>query len=357
MLGRHGRSRDRRSPWPLSGIGAVCAIGSRRSSTTPGARASAGHLGAVVTPDDTGGGRGQGRVSTPTSGWTRRPPSPSRASPRRSWPRRSSSFGRRASCRSVTSSLDGMTRRAQREPDHRAPAAVAHERCPGHVAAPRYNERVEDRPDYEWTYPEVRATIGAPRFPPGKGFEYSNSNYVLLGRIIALETGHSVGSEIRRRFLEPLDLDDTWFQGDADGPREAAIGYGRRSGAWSRRATAPGLRPTTSIATFFGAAGRDGLHGPRRGGLGPCPVRRARPAQLVARAHDDLQRARLRAGHAPQDHGRSRGMGSRGVARRLRDLHVVPASHRYVGRAHLEPQGPGDRWRRQQAGQADRRRA
>ena len=120
---------------------------------------------------------------------------------------------------------------------------------------PRYTARVEGRPDHVWTYAQVRAMIGASRFAPGTGFEYSNSNYVLLGRIIELETGHSVAHEIRRRFLDPLGLDDTWFQGAEDGPRAAAIGYERRSGTWIRQGDGTGLRPTTSIATFFGASG------------------------------------------------------------------------------------------------------
>jgi D-alanyl-D-alanine carboxypeptidase len=120
---------------------------------------------------------------------------------------------------------------------------------------PRYAQRVEGRPQHVWTYPEVRAMIGAPRFAPGKGHDYSNSNYVLLGRIIELETGHSVAREIRQRFLRPLGLDDTWFQGAEAGPGDAAMGYARRSGAWVRQGNGTGLRPTTSIATFFGASG------------------------------------------------------------------------------------------------------
>ena len=120
---------------------------------------------------------------------------------------------------------------------------------------PRYVQRVEGRPNHVWTYREVRAMIGSPRFAPGTRYEYSNSNYVLLGRIIELETGHSVAREIRRRFLEPLGLDDTWFQGAEGDPDAVAMGYERRNGTWKPMSDGEGLRPTTSLATFFGASG------------------------------------------------------------------------------------------------------
>ena len=38
-------------------------------------------------------------------------------------------------------------------------------------------------------------------FPPGKGFHYSNTNYILLGMIIHAVTRHSVQPELERRFL------------------------------------------------------------------------------------------------------------------------------------------------------------
>ncbi len=120
---------------------------------------------------------------------------------------------------------------------------------------PKYRQRVEGRPGHVWRYSEVRAMIGAPRFSPGAGWEYSNSNYVLLGRIVQLVTGHSVAAEIRTRLLDPLGLADTWYQGLEKGPRAVAMGYLRRSGRWVPQGSGKGLRPTTSIATFFGSAG------------------------------------------------------------------------------------------------------
>ena len=94
------------------------------------------------------------------------------------------------------------------------------------------------------------------RYRPGSRYDYSNSGYVLLGRIIELETGRSVADEVHARLVQPLGLDDTWFQRiGAESPRPVAMGYQRRNGRWVSEGDGTGLRPTTSLATFYGAAG------------------------------------------------------------------------------------------------------
>lgn len=47
--------------------------------------------------------------------------------------------------------------------------------------------------------------------PVDSGFEYSNTGYALLGRVIDEVTGSDYRAEIRRRFLEPLGMTDTGF--------------------------------------------------------------------------------------------------------------------------------------------------
>lgn len=46
---------------------------------------------------------------------------------------------------------------------------------------------------------------------PGTGFEYSNTGFVLLGRVIDEATGSDYREQIRARFLEPLGMADTFF--------------------------------------------------------------------------------------------------------------------------------------------------
>src|SRR5687767_593136 len=47
-------------------------------------------------------------------------------------------------------------------------------------------------------------------FEPGGGWDYSNSNFLLLGLIIDRLTGHHHSTEIRNRILGPLNLTNTY---------------------------------------------------------------------------------------------------------------------------------------------------
>ncbi|GEM_PF-1153221 len=53
-----------------------------------------------------------------------------------------------------------------------------------------------------------------PYFAPGESFEYSNTNYLLLGMIIESAAGNSYQNEVNRLILSPLGLDNTYFMGD-----------------------------------------------------------------------------------------------------------------------------------------------
>ncbi|MFK3980017.1 serine hydrolase domain-containing protein [Micromonospora sp. NPDC050397] len=52
-----------------------------------------------------------------------------------------------------------------------------------------------------------------PTNPPGEGYAYSNTNYVLAGLILERVTGRPAAEEIHRRILRPLGLRDTYFPG------------------------------------------------------------------------------------------------------------------------------------------------
>ncbi|MEV0191456.1 serine hydrolase domain-containing protein [Kitasatospora purpeofusca] len=71
-------------------------------------------------------------------------------------------------------------------------------------------------------------TRGTPYFPPGQGWHYSNTNYVLVGEVIRHITGRSWQSEVERRIVRPLRLDDTVFPDSSPGiPGPHAHGYAR----------------------------------------------------------------------------------------------------------------------------------
>lgn len=64
-----------------------------------------------------------------------------------------------------------------------------------------------------------------PSFPPGQSYEYSNTNYVLLGLLVEKVTGERIGPYVERHILAPLHLDHTSVPSGAEFPRPHADGY------------------------------------------------------------------------------------------------------------------------------------
>jgi D-alanyl-D-alanine carboxypeptidase len=92
-----------------------------------------------------------------------------------------------------------------------------------------------------WT-PGQLVAIGVeapPTFPPGQGWSYTNTGYVLLGMIIERATGRTLGAEYKRRIFRPLGLDQTSFPTSTSIPRPFSRGYNvLAGGAWPRDVTA-----------------------------------------------------------------------------------------------------------------------
>ena len=86
--------------------------------------------------------------------------------------------------------------------------------------------------DRAWSVQEILEVAAAePRaFAPGTAWDYSNTNYILLGLIIEQVTGQPYHREVRARLLEPLGLDDTFLEGAEPIPDGYARGYERRDG-------------------------------------------------------------------------------------------------------------------------------
>ncbi|BAU92317.1 beta-lactamase [Methylorubrum populi] len=79
----------------------------------------------------------------------------------------------------------------------------------------------------------VALTAGDPLlFPPGERFEYSNTNYVLLGMAIEAASGRSYEAYLRESILAPLGLKETGYDDlTVILPRRAA-GYRRGRAQW-----------------------------------------------------------------------------------------------------------------------------
>jgi D-alanyl-D-alanine carboxypeptidase len=111
-------------------------------------------------------------------------------------------------------------------------------------------------PARQWTPDEVLARVGQYRykFEPGKGYHYSNTDYVLLGLVVEKATGETVAELVRTEFLGPLDLRHTFLQTEETATGPEAHGYMQPSSR-PHDNSAGTMLPFTAEASVVGPAG------------------------------------------------------------------------------------------------------
>lgn len=62
-------------------------------------------------------------------------------------------------------------------------------------------------------------------FPPGEGFQYSNTNTILIGLVVEEASGSSLPDFVTQRILEPLGMENTSFPTTNEFPEPHAQGY------------------------------------------------------------------------------------------------------------------------------------
>ncbi len=74
-----------------------------------------------------------------------------------------------------------------------------------------FTEDLSAQPDKKWTPEELLAYVldEEPSFFPGDGWEYSDTNFILLGMIMESITGEACYDLIQARFLDPLGMGNT----------------------------------------------------------------------------------------------------------------------------------------------------
>jgi len=74
-----------------------------------------------------------------------------------------------------------------------------------------FTEDLSAQPDKKWTPEELLAYVldEGPSFSPGEGWEYSDTNFILLGMIMESITGEACYDLIQTRFLDPLGMGNT----------------------------------------------------------------------------------------------------------------------------------------------------
>jgi D-alanyl-D-alanine carboxypeptidase len=71
-----------------------------------------------------------------------------------------------------------------------------------------------------WSPEEVLSYIKEPEFPPGEGWRYSNTNYLLLAMILEKATGSTLCAEFKARFWRPLGIDNAYLSQQEEIPAD-----------------------------------------------------------------------------------------------------------------------------------------
>ena len=82
-----------------------------------------------------------------------------------------------------------------------------------------YNARIDwmmdHRPRHHWTVEQVLtglgAGLGAPKFPPGRDYQYSDTNYIALGAILEQITHSSIERDFQQLIARPLGITSATF--------------------------------------------------------------------------------------------------------------------------------------------------
>lgn len=95
-------------------------------------------------------------------------------------------------------------------------------------AHPKFLELIITNPQKRWTPEETIEFVKAncpPAFPPGRGFQYSDPGYNLLGLVIEAVAGLPLHQVYREQLLNPLEMDHTYRPSHEDS-RESIPGRG-----------------------------------------------------------------------------------------------------------------------------------
>lgn len=129
---------------------------------------------------------------------------------------------------------------------------------PNFTESERFGRAQLERLFTRWTPERTLTFAQGSDFDPGASWHYSNTNYILLGLVVETATGSTVAEELRRRILDPIELDSLLLQGvrqPVGGRWARAYGDFDQDGERDAAPSGVTLVPSPSAATAAWAAG------------------------------------------------------------------------------------------------------
>ena len=130
---------------------------------------------------------------------------------------------------------------------------------PDFFANRKIDRALQGDKDAAWTAARAWKYVPKVRPKPGTIYDYSNTNYLLLGELVEHVTNNPLATEVRTRLLDPLQLTTAWYQGAEEPKAKGARGYRltrTASGALLKPVAARSdVMPFRSVVTAAGGAG------------------------------------------------------------------------------------------------------
>jgi D-alanyl-D-alanine carboxypeptidase len=86
---------------------------------------------------------------------------------------------------------------------------------PDYLYNPRIERVMDRRPRHHWTVDQILTGLGGglgtPRFLPGRAFQYSDTNYIVLGAILERITHRSIERDLQELIAKPLGITSATF--------------------------------------------------------------------------------------------------------------------------------------------------
>ena len=82
---------------------------------------------------------------------------------------------------------------------------------PDYLGNQRIQWVIRNRPRHYWTIDQVLTGLGPPEFAPGREYQYSDTNYIVLGGILERITHSSIQRDFQRLIAKPLGITSATF--------------------------------------------------------------------------------------------------------------------------------------------------
>lgn len=130
---------------------------------------------------------------------------------------------------------------------------------PDFFANRKIDRALQGDKDATWTAARTWKFVPKVRPKPGTIYDYSNTNYLLLGELVEHVTNNPLSTEVRTRLLDPLELTTAWYQAVEEPKAKGARGYRltrTASGALLKPVAARSdVMPFRSVVTAAAGAG------------------------------------------------------------------------------------------------------